>query len=273
ILWADWMIDWPRRDVMRHMLARPNLALVARRQMPPTGACSHFWITDTIALDGLVRSDNRGSESVFPLWLDTGSATGQANLAQEFVAAIAAELGLTWDECGTSSAKGQFGPVDVLHYIYGLFNSPTYRLRYCESLRRDFPRVLIPKHRLIWTAFRDIGERLAKLHLMECVTVDESPTAPGDSSRLGTGYPKFANGRIWLNNQGPSVLANERIWNFHVGTHQVCRKWLRDRGAFGAKTLSRYGRIVAAIEETLELTDRLDAVVAEVGGWDAAFST
>ena len=54
---------------MRHLADGNNLALVARRQIPASHPCNYFWVTDTIALDGLIRSDNRGSESVFPLFL------------------------------------------------------------------------------------------------------------------------------------------------------------------------------------------------------------
>src|SRR5690606_2905883 len=45
IYWSEAMIDWPRRDVMRHLEEPGNLALIARRQMPPTEPCSYFWVT------------------------------------------------------------------------------------------------------------------------------------------------------------------------------------------------------------------------------------
>ncbi|MDA1050000.1 MAG: hypothetical protein O3C40_05910 [Planctomycetota bacterium] len=271
IFWAEWMIDWPRQDVMRHILAQPNLALVARRQMPPTGPCNFFWVTDTIALDGLIRSDNRGSESIFPLWLAADSARRPANLAPHFVAAIASKLGMTWECCGESSADDQFCPTDVLHYIYALFNTPTYRKRYSESLRRDFPRVLIPASRSTWKTFCDIGERLTKLHLMAPEITEDPSGETEETVRLAAGYPKFARDQIWLGADGPIVPASESVWNYHVGTHQVCRKWLRDRGAFGSKTLARYEQIVAIIAQTLELTGRLDATVTDAGGWEAEF--
>ena len=71
---------------------------------------------------------------------------------------------------------------------------------------------------------------------------------------------------------GPVVPASERVWNFQVGTHQVCRKWLRDRKAFDASTLRSYQQIVALIAETLALSDSLDATVAAAGGWEAVFA-
>ncbi len=65
IFWTPWMIDWPRQEMMRHMHAG-NVALVCRRQMLRGQPCNFFWVADDIVIDGYIRSDNRGSESVFP---------------------------------------------------------------------------------------------------------------------------------------------------------------------------------------------------------------
>ncbi len=73
------MIDWPRDRLMSALLMGENLALVTRRQSPAAQEWTYAWITDTIALDGLIRSDNRGSESVFPLFATPPpSAAGHA---------------------------------------------------------------------------------------------------------------------------------------------------------------------------------------------------
>ncbi|PSQ51708.1 MAG: hypothetical protein BRD28_05290 [Bacteroidetes bacterium QH_10_64_37] len=48
--------------------------------------------------------------------------------------------GLDFVTDGTGDLETTFGPEDVLHYAYALFHSPTYRRRYEELLRIDFPR-------------------------------------------------------------------------------------------------------------------------------------
>ena len=96
VCWADWMIDWPRNDVMRHMLEGGNVALVTRRQMLPTQPCNFFWVADTIVIDGLIRSDNRGSESFFPLYLrggERGEHVWKRVLAAELRPAISRPAG------------------------------------------------------------------------------------------------------------------------------------------------------------------------------------
>ena len=75
ICWLPWMIDWPRIEVMRQMEVAGNQAIIARRQAPVGQSYDFFWASDTLVVDGLIRSDNRGSESVFPLYIRGQSPT------------------------------------------------------------------------------------------------------------------------------------------------------------------------------------------------------
>ncbi len=284
IYWADWMIDWPRTEVTRHLLGCSNLALVARRQMPPGEPCSYFWITQTIALDGLIRSDNRGSESLFPLWLDgPAPATPTVNLSAEFIAAVERRLLLRWDATGNSTATDRFGPHDVLYFIYALFHCPTYRERYAVALRTDFPRVVLPSSQSLWKSFCDVGRELVELHLFLPPTTTETEQPPWPRQVDGCsgstqvvvrtpGFPKYRDGRIWVGLKGPAYEVPEKIWEFRVGAHQVCRKWLRDRQQLSTSDLEAYTRLLAAVNRTLELTERLEEHISQAGGWLAEFS-
>ena len=70
IYWADWMVDWPRTEVNRHLTSVDNLALIARRQMLPTHPCNFFWVSRTIPIDGVIRSDNRAEFTAgFAQWM------------------------------------------------------------------------------------------------------------------------------------------------------------------------------------------------------------
>ncbi len=277
IVWADWMIDWPRTNVSQHILSGDNIALVARRQMPSNTPCDYFWVTDTIALDGVIRSDNRGSESVFPLWLDNETESRRANIEPAFINSIEARLGLRFEAVADASDEPSFTPMDVFHYIYGLFHAPTYRLRYSDYLSRGFPRIVIPSCATTWKTFIDVGQQLASLHLnwprTDSGTTASRATTTEQQIKIGPSYPMFADGRICVAEDGPFIVASESVWNFHVGTYQVCRKWLRDRKSIDSSQLAEYESIVAAIGQTLQLMESLDEAVAVAGGWDAVFAT
>jgi len=51
---------------------------------------------------------------------------------------------------------------DIFYYIYGILHHPTYRTKYADDLRRQFPR--IPKTP-DFRAFSKAGEQLARWHL------------------------------------------------------------------------------------------------------------
>ncbi|MEX2173074.1 MAG: type ISP restriction/modification enzyme [Pirellulaceae bacterium] len=170
VFWHPAMIDWPRTEVTRHLEGSRfkvqsskssatwnlepetwNLCLLARRQQLPGQPCTFFWIADCLALDGVIRSDNRGSESLFPLYL---ADDGRANFAPEFVEQVQRRI------------AAPPSPEDLLGYLYALFHSPAYRERYADALRADFPRVLLPGSRELFARLAEFGQALIELHLL-----------------------------------------------------------------------------------------------------------
>ena len=173
-----------------------------------------------------------------------------------------------------------FGPEDVFHYMYAVFHSPTYRERYAEYLKIDFPRLPLTTDRELFRDLCALGERLVKLHLMEAHadgmtryavrgddTVDKVRyTAPGEGAEQG---------RVWINATQYFEGVPPEVWEFHIGGYQVCEKWLKDRKGrkLSYADLETYQRIVAALAETMRLMDDIDEVIDEHGGWPLAGSS
>lgn len=305
VFWTPWMIDWPRSQVMDPLASGGNLALIARRQSPPSWPCNFFWISDTIVIDGVIRSDNRGSESVFPLFVPnhhdcqppllvnsdqpSSSATMQPNFSHAFVQACSSKLGLPWSPEGRAPFPYRLAPCDLFYYMYGFFHSPSYRNRFAEQLCIDFPRVLIPHDRQLFGALSQLGKVLAGAHLLS-----SRSHAPGSHDVAGltfhsdgkkislppfetvtTGYPKYHNQNIWLNERVGIGPVDQGIWDFHAGTYQVCHKWLKDRRhrVLSSSELHRYRLILRAVDETLRTTAEIDREIARYGGWENAFRT
>jgi predicted helicase len=279
IFWTPWMIDWPRHEVMAHLLSQENLALIARRQMPPAQPCSYFYVSDTIAVDGLIRSDNRGSESVFPLYLDRsggGLPQQEPNFADAFLRQCEARLGLTCQLNSPTSETRAFTPRELFDYIYALFHCSSYRRRFDELLRIDFPRVLLPREPELFFAMSRCGKRLISAHLLQC-TDQRSPWRRSGLAAapcpMGRGYPRYQDQTIWLNADVGFAQVRLAIWEFRVGTYQVCRKWLKDRRhrELSPRELDQYGQILKAIDETIRLTSNIERLLAQHGGWEQSF--
>jgi len=115
----------------------------------------------------------KDGSTVFPLYLypqddnllDAAEEGRRPNLSPEFVNELSEKLGLSFVPDGTGDLADTFGPEDVFHYAYAVFHSPTYRSRYAEFLKRDFPRLPPTSERGLFAALAGKGAELVGLHL------------------------------------------------------------------------------------------------------------
>jgi very-short-patch-repair endonuclease len=75
---------------------------------------------------------------------------------------------------GHPSKGGELHPIDLLDYIYAVLHSPSYRDRYKEFLKIDFPRIPYPENGEQLKHLATLGEKLRKLHLMENVEIQQN---------------------------------------------------------------------------------------------------
>ena len=160
----------PREDVMRHVLAGPNLGLIS------TGQTRDLWaVLATRSVIGHKALAAYDINNLFPLYrypeetdeMELRIADRTPNLAPEFTAALASSVGLDFTPERRGDIDATFGPEDVFHYVYAVLHSPEYRRRYTAFLKSDFPRVPLPGSRALFLDLAGLGARLTALHLME----------------------------------------------------------------------------------------------------------
>jgi predicted helicase len=266
IYWSPSMIDWPRPDVMRHMEADGNLAIVCRRQQVRGAPCNFFWIADDLVIDGYIRSDNRGSESIFPLWLAPTPSfnrdpTGSAELPNTSSAPYALPVGSRLNE-------GIIADIDLrrlLPYAYAVFHSSKYRERYAERLTSQFPHIPPPPSRAIFEELAALGDTLIDLHLLRVPLPAATVQLNGDANCIvAPGYPQFLRDAVALAPGAKFESISPAAWQFQVGAHQVLRKWLKDRRGrkLSPNDAAHYARMVASVERTLTILPQIDAAIA-----------
>jgi hypothetical protein len=76
-------------------------------------------------------------------------------------------------------------------------------------------------------------------------------------------------GCVWINKEQYFVGILPEVWNFQIGGHQVCQKWLKDRKGrkLEYEDIKHYQYIVAILAETIRLMAEIDATIIEYGGW------
>jgi predicted helicase len=158
-----------------------------------------------------------------------------------------------------------------------VLHSPTYRNRYAEFLKIDFPRLPLTSCIELFRALAKLGGELVALHLMESPKLEKHITkyAGKGDSEVATGYPKYSAETVRINPTEGFEGVPENVWNFHIGGYQVCEKWLKDRRGrvLSEEDIAHYQKIVVALKETIRLMAEVDKVIEAHGGWPGAFIT
>jgi predicted helicase len=280
VYWADWMVDWPRPEVMRQMLVGPNRALLTARSNKASGVDHFFcskWISETKCAEYSTQS------AVFPLYTLQETGSGQVRLAMgaerqpNFSPGFLRELSNALGVIGVKPYGLPQGvtPEDIFHYAYGVFHSPGYRRRYADFIKSDFPRLPLTGNLELFRALAPQGEELVALHLLESPKLDHPIT-----EYLGSRSPEvekisWANDTVWLDKAQTTGFKGVRevVWNFHIGGYQVCEKWLKDRKGriLTQDDIAHYEKVVVALSETIRLMNEIDEVIEQHGGWPGAF--
>ncbi|WP_438965362.1 type ISP restriction/modification enzyme [Flavobacterium sp.] len=267
-------IESPRYDVFKHIVNKDNLCLITNRQIKIDNI-SHFFITKNLSDLHVIETAN-ANPNHFPLYLypeTTGqqdafeqSTTRVPNLNMEIVNTMAKQLGLAFvtDEMlkQVQHNKEEFSPIDILDYIYAVLHSPTYREKYKEFLKIDFPRVPYPKDQKTFFDLVDLGSQLRQIHLLESDKTENYITKyPIDGDNV-VGKPKYDNGKVYINDTQYFENVPEVAWNFYIGGYQPAQKWLKDRKD---RTLSfddifHYQKIIVALTETDRIMREIDRI-------------
>jgi len=301
IYYSNSLLERPVQQIMRHMLAGENFGLCTNRQV--NGEFRHILCSKNIINDCTVSLATRERTYLFPLYLypspeenssrqkplsgadwPPGKDGRVPNLSPEFVADFAEKLGLEFVPDGRGDLEATFGPEDVFDYIYAVFHSPSYRERYAEFLKIDFPRVPLTSDSEKFRRLLKLGGELVGLHLLESPLLGQPITrypVRGDD-RVEKGYPKyFAPGEVGPGSKDGAVLETGRVyinklqyfegvppevWEFQVGGYKVCDKWLKDRRERQLSSfddLTHYPKIIVALKETIRLMEEVDSAIGE----------
>ncbi|MGV0025832.1 type ISP restriction/modification enzyme [Phormidesmis priestleyi] len=158
-------------------------------------------------------------------------------------------------------------PEAIFYYIYAIFHSPTYRQRYAEFLKIDFPRVPLTRNDRLFKDLGTKGEELVALHLMKSKKLNKLITkmsGDGDNAVTEVTY-KPTEQRIYINKDRYFEDITPDVWQFKIGGYQVLDKWLKDRKK-AKRTLSfddvlHYQKVVVALKETMRIMQAIDQLI------------
>lgn len=231
------IISRPAAAVMQHML-KPNVSLLCSRSI--SNLAFSVFIANTLSDIHSIG----GQSYVFPLYSYFNSDK-ISNLNPQIVQEIESKVGETT-------------PESIFDYIYGILHSPSYREKYREFLKIDFPRVPYPENKEKFEYYRKYGEQLRKLHLMIDGPQSEVmfPVA-GDCMVEKIVYDKE---RVYINKTQYFDNVPQVAWNFYIGGYQPAQKYLKDRKGrvLSVDEVKHYEKIITVLCET-------DRIMHEIG--------
>lgn len=264
------LVDRNRKKVMKNMKEQ-NSAIILSRQC--TSDWRYVFISKDITESNLTGTAGRyGAGYHFPLYLypdgemfDTDKR--KPNLNETIVAEIATGLGLSFTN-EKEATKNTFAPIDILDYIYAVLHSPTYRDKYKEFLKIDFPRVPYPKDKKKFWQLVKLGGEIRQIHLLESAIVNKPITKyPIDGTNIvdKINTKSYKDGKVYINTDQYFDGVPEVAWSFYIGGYQPAQKWLKDRKdrELSIDDIMHYQKIIVALTETDRLMKEIDKIEIE----------
>jgi predicted helicase len=157
---------------------------------------------------------------------------------------------------------------EIFYYIYAILYAPTYRERYSEFLKIDFPKIPITNNYKLFKKFSDLGKTLVELHILKSPMIQ----------KLQATYPMKGNDiieRIEYDEKKRRVHINDiqyfggipqEIWKFRIGIYQVLDKWLKARKGrkLSWEEIETYCKVVSSIKHTIKTMEKINELYDKV---------
>ena len=193
--------------------------------------------------------------TVFPLYIykeNMGKEEKIPNFDTKILSQIEAALG------------EKVEPQELFDYIYAVLHSPSYRERYKEFLKIDFPRIPYPTDITTYHNLAKKGAELRKLHLMEGLPNSVGVSFPATGTLQVDCY-RWESDRVYINSEQYFEGVPEQAWNFYIGGYQPAQKWLKDRKGLtlSIEDVRHYQRIIYVLQQTARIMQEIDSQTRE----------
>jgi predicted helicase len=265
-VYAENKFLWRSVEELKKHFIFNNIALVTTRILAKL-PFNHVFVSRYPGDNTLISSQTKERNYFFPLYLypdepvgvihelplqDKSKSTRNPNFTSEFLQAIKVSLGIE----PTSE--------EIFYYIYAVLYSPTYRKRYEEFLKIDFPRVPLPQNNQVFEKLSNLGKELVELHLLKHPDLENTEVGfpkSGSNKVEKVGYDEEGQ-RVFINKEQYFDGISKVVWKYRIGAYQVMEKYLKDRKGrkLSLDEINHYMKVAKAIQLTIELQEKIDII-------------
>ncbi|MBA7529254.1 hypothetical protein ES705_21449 [subsurface metagenome] len=263
-IYNERILQRARKAIMDHML-NDNLALIVTKQLAKL-PFRHCFINTNIGDRCFISLKTKELGYFIPLYLYPDAI--KKDLFSEKKSSEKREPNIKPDIFAQLSKvyKKELTSEEILYYIYAVLYSNTYRKKYAEFLKIDFPKVPFTKNYKLFKKIGEHGKRLINIHLLKSKELN-----PPVAKFQGKGNDKvekinYEKGSVHINKNQYFEGVKKEIWEYQIGSYQVCAKWLKDRKGrqLSLDDIKHYCNIVTALKRTIEIQKQIDKVYPEV---------
>jgi predicted helicase len=168
--------------------------------------------------------------------------------------------------------KTSFGseptPEEIFFYIYAVLYSPTYRKRYEEFLKIDFPRIPLPSNDEVFKVLSNLGKELVDLHLLKHSSLNETEVGFPNVGSNKVEKVTYAeeDQKVFINKDQCFEGLSEEVWEYRIGAYQVMEKYLKDRKGrkLSLDEINHYMKVSKAVRLTIEFQEKIDSIYRQI---------
>ncbi|MCA4897554.1 MAG: type ISP restriction/modification enzyme [Bacteroidota bacterium] len=280
----------PQKAIMQHLL-KDNLCLVQNKQIRSETIC-HSFLVDSIVDYHLLETAN-ANPYCFPLYLypptedkkkkggiqsmmlfepeeSYGKDGRKPNISKDVLEKLEKAYKKKFEASPLSRGRGAggeaFTPEQLLHYVYAVLYSNTYREKYAEFLKIDFPRIPFTSDYKLFLQLAELGEQLTELHLLKSKSLNKPVAKYKGKGDDRVEKPRYDEERqaVFINEKNCFEGVSTEVWNYHIGGYQVMEKYLKDRKGRLMEDPAHYCKIATALQETILVQQKIDLLFNEV---------
>jgi predicted helicase len=249
ILFEDKLVWRTVRKISNQYLFKQNIGLLLTKGVRDP-KYNHVFVTENLSEAIFLSGTTATNAMNFPLYIYSESGEKVPNLDHRIVMQIETVTGVTTSE-------------DILDYTYAILHSPSYRIKYTEFLKSDFPRIPYPDNNQTFWKLVEFGRNLRELHLLTHNSIKNRITSFPESGTDTVTKLAYKNNRVYINDVQYWDGISKEVWGFYVGGYQPVQKYLKDRR--GQKLTSgefeNYEKMIVSISETIKIMEKIDEVI------------
>ena len=266
----DDVVDRPRNEVMHHMIRNQNIGLVTVRQVT-AGQFNHVTCS-SVPVEMKTCSHDRGT-NLFPLYLypsledEKKPKSGLFEEDDPFDGKERIEnFNPKFQTFVDAKYEHFYSPEEILGYIYAVLHSPTYRQKYLDFLKIDFPRIPFVDDCETFETLSQLGWELMQAHLLK--TIPDTLTVDVTAGDFEVAKPQYdpQHERLHINKTQYFAPVPQDVWAFHIGGYQVLDKYLKSRKGrtLSLDEIENVQNVVNVLCFTIEQMQRIGGVLETV---------